>query len=237
MHKTVKQTRTNQNGKDISMWKQSLSFFEAASWCANVFAMFTAVTAAVTAVFSLSIVAAVTGILAAISAFISWYASKMASEITQSESEQRIAAAEQKAADANEKAEKERHERQRIEARLAPRALSRPQELSEKLKPFAGTSVFVRGMLECGPDVIPLTNQIISVLKAAEWKMTIINLMGTREYVEGIIVAHSEGSDEKTIGAVDLVIRALIGDGIDASHKVTIGDEPNSVRIVIGSKP
>jgi hypothetical protein len=219
------------------MWKQSSSFWESVSLRANVIGALAGVIAATTALFALSILPAVAGIIAAISAFISWYASRTAAGIVQMESDKRIAAAEQRAVAADEKAEQERLERLRIEAELAPRSLSCPEELIEKLEPFAGTSVIVRGIFEGGPDVVPLTNQVVSVLKAAKWEVTIVNWVASGQHVEGVIVAHAEGSDDRIIGAAKLLIEAFESDGIAASHMQSVDDTPNRIRIVIGSKP
>lgn len=165
------------------------------------------------------------------------YKIEAARRVSDNETETRRADA--RAAEAIEKAEKERHERSKLEAEIAPRAFSsyKLQAIAEQLKPFSGrkVSVWTYSMdLEGGE----LATQIIEALVAANLEID-DRRRGTLS-VGGVPIIGVEvfGPDTELVGAI---LSALSGEprvSVSNPGSVNRAYEPSArATIWVGIKP
>lgn len=219
------------------MRTQSLSFWEGVSSFANVIAVLMGVTAATTTFLS-PIVAAIAGAMVAVLVFVAWCASRKASGIRLRESNERIATAEQKASEANEKAEQERLARLRIEERLAPRSLSQTNNLSDKLRQFESTEITIVRPFESGLDAVRLEHQIVSTLKEAGWIVNTVEANAPPDgYFEGVVVVTSPEAEHEVAAAVNSLINELNANGVVTTKGSAPKDAPDKIRMIIGTRP
>jgi hypothetical protein len=169
---------------------------------------------------------------------------------------ERAAIAEQRAAEANEKAEEERLARVKIEEKLAPRFLNQAQidVLNVKLKQYAGTSISII-TFPGTPDIVPLSNQIVSLLHNATWIVSLANCISGTLNVPGVVVATMS---EANIAVAKSLVEGLNSAGIATvlvasmpditpMPGVTIGyidvigsindQSKNPIKMLIGTKP
>lgn len=163
-----------------------------------------------------------------------------------------IAIANQKAAEANEKAESERLARLQLEARLADRVLTNEDQirLTSLIVPFRGTEIDVfafGGTFE----VENICKILIKCLSKAGWKvhqMTMIQ--STNILVQGIVIGIRPGVNETIVNGAQSLISGLQSMGITIAQgdfnqmKDPVGtfwaSETNfnaPIRVFIGRKP
>jgi len=182
-------------------------------------------------------------------------ASKRSEEVADKEAEAArgaIADANARAAEANEKAERERLERMKIEARLAWRRFSPEQigSIASKLNAFRPERVAVfRSKLE--PEIASFAGQITSALEDAGWNVGLATKTDFDRIVVGVLVEldSKDGifSQDVAFGAVALV-EALHAEGVlvygpaplqrvGFSAQCNEGDLEAPLQIMVGTKP
>ena len=146
----------------------------------------------------------------------------------------RVTNAEQRAAEANKKAEEERLGRVKIEEKLAPRYLepAQQEDLSDKLKQFAGTAIDIFLYPEGAPDIIPLKNQIVRTLQSAGWNARFWTVIASGQEVSGIIILTQTETDKTVEAAAKTLIDGLNSGGIFAWRTFPFsGSEPPGAGI------
>jgi hypothetical protein len=142
--------------------------------------------------------------------------------------------------------EKEEVARKGIEEKLAPRFLSQAQQklLIDKLKGFAGTSIDITAYPERGPDILPLKELIQYILRAAGWNVRGSRVIGSGEYVRGIIIITRPGIDKNSENAATMLINGLNFEGIVTNvvpfnefNKPSEPGENAPIIMLIGIKP
>jgi hypothetical protein len=130
-----------------------------------------------------------------------------------------IANANVRAAEATQKAEEERLARVRLEARLAPRSMTGQEqnELTNMLRPFAGTSVDIFVIPTGTADTVPFSRLIVSVLSAAQWQIRDLRTANGGQFFVGIIVGRAAGTP-----SIDAAVDALVG-GLNAAIDAAVG--------------
>lgn len=163
----------------------------------------------------------------------------------------RAAMAVQRAAEANRIAEAERLARAKIEEKLAPRSITASQMkgLSERLKPYAGTSVDILQVGE-SPEITHFRSLIEAPLHSAGWHFISSTAVGSGALV-GLSVGVVDDSDDAGKNAARLLLSALNEEGIFATNRgfVKRTDWPSlvmaptgmaanraNIRIYVGSK-
>jgi hypothetical protein len=162
---------------------------------------------------------------------------------------QGIAIANQKAAEANEKAEAEQLARLQLEARLAPRTLTEEQQtrLTSLLSPFSGTEVDVITFGDTS-EIGNISMTILRCLQNATWEVYPAKAMGSSAVVTGILVGVRPNTDATIGNAAKTLILALQSVGINASSwdfnqmpypSVTVGTPRKGnapIKIFVGGK-
>jgi uncharacterized membrane protein len=163
-----------------------------------------------------------------------------------------VANANQRAAEANEKAEKERLARMQIEEKLAPRFISQSHRdaLIERLKQFAGIGIDIYVYPGGTPDAEPFSLQISSMLIEAGWQVGLSNVVTSRFSVRGIFIIIKDKTDNISVNAANLLADALISERIATQISYTIPDlagvysggsldDPKkaAILLLVGTKP
>lgn len=160
--------------------------------------------------------------------------------IAKRESDERIAEANARAAEANQKAEAERLERLKIEARLADRSLNAEQttQFVEAMTAFEGQEYKITTFWDLR-EPLALANMIYRALTASGWKYIPHGeggsfLLGVIDGVE--VFVHPEGSDAAK-KAADALVAALNDVGLVAKLKIAGGPPQSALNINVGTKP
>ncbi|HTW68505.1 MAG TPA: hypothetical protein VME47_01340 [Acetobacteraceae bacterium] len=159
-----------------------------------------------------------------------------------------IADAHARAAEANEKAEHERLERMKIEARLAPRSLA-----GERLEKFVQTMVALRGttfgilISESTPESVRIANSVASALSAAGWTPAGTETVSQGVALEGILVdaePEAQNAARRLVEALNTAdIAATFQPGTyrlvsqNAGMKLGVLGPAAGVKILVGAKP
>jgi len=162
-----------------------------------------------------------------------------------------IAHANERAASANETAERERVARLQLEVRLADRTLTPAQQnmLVADLGPFSGTAIDVATFGDSS-EVSGITQLIVGCLRRAGWTVHFAAAMPGQGTVKGILVGARADSDLATSRAAALLVSSLqkenLSTGPWAFEQMTWpsafmgegGMKPVApIRMFIGSKP
>jgi hypothetical protein len=163
-----------------------------------------------------------------------------AAKIAKQESDERIAEANARAAEANLKAETERVERLKIEARLADRTLTQEDLdlIQGKLSAYRDQEYQITTFWE-SREPLNFANQIHRVLAASRWKFIPPGPGGSLllGVVEGIdVFRHPEASDSAKQAAQALVA-ALNSVSQSARLRDSAGPTTNQIAINVGTKP
>lgn len=126
--------------------------------------------------------------------------------------EKAIAEANARAAEANRKAEEERLDRIKIEAQLAPRALTGEQAT----KILAAAEKFTNqlagiAMYQSVPDEPVIGEQLLRILRVAKWN-TQLGLATESRLVIGVLVETRKGTDENTAAAAYEILQQSLLD-------------------------
>jgi hypothetical protein len=167
---------------------------------------------------------------------------------------ERAAQADSRAAEANLKAETERVERLKLEAKYAPRILSDEQatSLQNALASLKGNDVDIVSYEGLGTDVAMLSQQIAAVMGIAGINAKVFTPMGGSGLVRGIAVRTEVGSMTQIEATVDKIVKALsdaglaatkadpypVGEVIAGGFMGPTGVAPTAkVRVLVGAKP
>jgi hypothetical protein len=162
------------------------------------------------------------------------------------EAHERAAALEKEASAAKLTLESERKERLAMEAIVAPRRISDPAAIIEKLKPFSGVNLVFQVVDREGQMV---AFQLSDIAKAAGWNPGVIDVItGDMAWAvdEGITLevavnARDGDTRTRTFSASTVLMEELVAQGIEAKdgHTITpwIARPPNTIRATIGVKP
>ncbi|MFL5152866.1 MAG: hypothetical protein ACJ8C3_08365 [Microvirga sp.] len=161
----------------------------------------------------------------------------------QRESDERVAAAEERAAEANRLAEEERHNRLKLETARAWRSMSAEGQASliERLKAFPGTRydmLTVSDDAECASFTFGLT----VTLEAAGWQNASTGSFTAFSVEIGVRVEYAAGDFGRLGGAAIAPVRGLTDDGISAVAAAIPGpdtspDTASKITIRVGRKP
>ncbi|MFZ1774902.1 MAG: hypothetical protein WAT78_13210 [Rhizobiaceae bacterium] len=193
---------------------------------------------------------AVTATIGVVSFIATWTHSRWNAELSslredaaiaaKQESDERIAEANTRAAEANQKAEAERLERLKIEDRLADRSLNAEQttQLVGKMKAFKGQEYKVTTFWD-SREPLALANIIHRALTQAEWKYIPHGeggsfLLGMKDGIE--VFVHSDGSIAAQ-GAASELVAAMNEVGLRAKLKNSQGSPSDVLSINVGTKP
>lgn len=166
---------------------------------------------------------------------------------------ERAAQADQRAAEATLKAESERTERLKLEAKYAPRILSGdvPGKLGLALASLKGTQIDIVSYESMGTDVALLSIQLGTIMKAVGIQVNIFTAMAGSGVVLGLPVRAEAGSPPEIVSAADQIVKALkeaglaarlaepypAGQAISGSFMGPTGVSPVAkLRILVGSK-
>jgi hypothetical protein len=211
--KNIKGHKINE---DKSMWGQPIAFWETVFFWA---------------VWTAAIAGGISVTAAAISAVVGY----RVTDIIQRESNERIAKAEQTAAEAN-------LARMKIEEKLAPRSMNQSQQesLKAELAQFAGTSISIRIYSGGTPDTLVISDQIHSVLIKANWLVDVLQIIAGNLYVNGIIIVIN---NPNALDAAKQLVDGLNSVGIvtnlkSISPELIDANKPKGALIMlIGTKP
>ncbi len=145
------------------------------------------------------------------------------------------------AAEANEKAEREKLARMKIEKRLAPRSLSVPQiiAIAAKLQRFKGQK-FQFVSYQDDQEVLGLVRQIASALLAADWIGFKVEGFLMAELYTGVTVQYAPSKEVEFGPAARELAEALNTEGIAANAiplPVLEKEQSDRIRIRVGKKP
>jgi hypothetical protein len=184
------------------------------------------------------------------------YKLSTAKEITDArvESDKKIAEANARAAEANQKAEEEKLARVKIEEKLAPRTLTPASQklIAEGISKFKGTSLDILIYGGGSTDALPLAGMFGDSLTAGGLTVRVWNTISPNRWVVGVLVQTEEGAspevEERAATIIALLNSVGIGAGTFEHFKSKelpdnlMGDPWNPekvapVRMLIGSKP
>lgn len=170
-------------------------------------------------------------------------------------SNDKLGVAERAAAEANEKAERERTARLELEERLTPRTFSAPQrrEIAAALSSFWGIKIDIISYAPGFPEVNNASGLLVSAIDAAHWEVRPWSAIASAHAFEGVFVAIKPGSSEGIRQAAKALVAALqkaewgtqefispVNWREPAPFLVPEGwdpDDPAPIRIMIGFKP
>lgn len=120
-----------------------------------------------------------------------------------------IATAQKAAAEANQKAEAERLERLKLEARLAPRDL--PDDalgpLVAVLEHFKGNRIDILAFAEgASSDTVPLASRIAEAFNKARWRAKYWRIISPTASVRGLVFSTREGAGPEVEGLADALV-------------------------------
>jgi len=124
-------------------------------------------------------------------------------------SDQAIAEANARASEANKKAEQERLKRVQLEARISGRQIT-PQgqvDIGKSLLLFSGQRIDM--VCENEPEEIVLMNQIITIMKSANWDFNVSTALESGPPASGVLVETIPSIDDKSAKAADALAAAL----------------------------
>jgi hypothetical protein len=150
------------------------------------------------------------------------------------------AQANERAAEANLKAEVERVARLELEARLAPRTLTgvQLQSISSKISPFA-PQPFRFTSYQDDQEVRGLVEALIHVLVASGWKGVPATDFLMASLVLGVTVEFAPAKEHDFGPAARTLASALHSEGIAATAQVNpdLSSTPEQIRVKVGKKP
>ncbi|MBN8982776.1 MAG: hypothetical protein J0I29_16105 [Rhizobiales bacterium] len=161
--------------------------------------------------------------------------------IERRESDERIAEAQARAAEANQKAEAERLERIKIEERLADRKITDQQfaTIVAKVKDYAGQQYEVVTYWD-SREPLALANRIANALNLAGWVLSQPQnasfMLGGHE---GIEVFYHPEAGPKILETAKAIADALTAEGLSAKlrQKNAPGQPDNKINFNVGTKP
>jgi hypothetical protein len=120
-----------------------------------------------------------------------------------------IASANAHAAEASEKAERERLARLKIEAKLAPRSLTGKDQFGiiEKIKPLGPQRIDIF-MYPSDAEILDIADQIAGTLNAAEWSIAAFSPLGPGD-VSGMRIEY-DPKDEAATKRASMLVSALV---------------------------
>lgn len=138
--------------------------------------------------------------------------------------ETRITEAERQAAEANLKAEEERHARMKIEERLAPRHLTEEQQktIADKLRSFIGQKLNVMFSNDT-PEVANIAREILFIFKEVEWQCGMMVGHDIARSVSGILVEVLPGADAAGKAAAQALASALRSEKLSVIGPIPLG--------------
>jgi hypothetical protein len=140
-------------------------------------------------------------------------------DILRQESNERIAEANARASEATQKAEQERIERLKLEAKFAPRLLNdaEMQQFSASVASLSGLTIDVVSYEGLGTDVGVLSNQLAEAMRSVGINARVFTPMGGSGLVRGVVVSDEIGSPAQLDAAVDRMVWALAAVGLSCS--------------------
>jgi hypothetical protein len=170
------------------------------------------------------------------------------------EADARASEANARGADANQKAEQERIERLKLEAKFAPRFLNDAEagEFAAGIASLTGVTIDIVSYEGLGPDVAVLSNQLAKIMRNVGIDARVFTPMGGSGLIRGISVRNEIGSGAQVDAAVNQIVRTLSAVGLSASrmeqypageviaggYMGPTGVFPNAnLRVLVGAKP
>jgi len=150
------------------------------------------------------------------------------------EANERAATAEQRAAEANRAAEQERLERVKLEAKIAPRFLSREERevLSSRIR-SAQVKLVDLFLYGSTPEIVRLSRQLAEALTSANWNVQVWNVYGNAA-VAGIAISVVDTADPNTSASAELLLTALDEAGLDVITRTWLDREGSKPQGIIG---
>ena len=182
------------------------------------------------------------------------YAIVVSGNIKETALKRDLASATQAAAEANLKAETERLERLKLEAKLAPRSIEANDlvALGTKLKSAKDAEIDIVSYEYAGGDVVFLTLEIEDVFKIAQAKTLVFSPFPGSGWAKGIVVCLVENSPPEREALANDIISGFLTIGIAAGRGPSFKEAdpiagaysaPNGavprqkIRVLVGSKP
>jgi hypothetical protein len=159
-----------------------------------------------------------------------------------------------RAAEANQKAEQERIERLKLEAKFAPRILkdAEAQQFAAAVASLTGFTIDIVSYEGLGTDVAVLSSQLAEIMRNVGVNARAFTPMGGSGVIRGIAVRDETGSTTQLDAAVDQIVRARnaiglsgsrmepypVGEAIAGGYMGPSGVAANAnLRVLVGAKP
>jgi hypothetical protein len=170
------------------------------------------------------------------------------------EADARASEANARAAEATQKAEQERIERLKLEAKFAPRFLkdAEVQQFAAAVASLAGLTIDIVSYEGLGTDVAVLSNQLAEIMRNVGVNARVFTPMGGSGLIRGVGVRDEIGSTAQFDAAVDQIVRALsavqlsgfrmeqypAGETIAGGYMGPTGVAADAnLRVLVGAKP